>query len=444
MVRARASSGGATASSRARFWRVVGAFAGALLAVGGTWRWRHEQQRHAHLQKTFISYEDGTSRAIEPTVATNTHGDVIVAWMRARTSGPADAIGVRLARAGGLPGPIALVRSPGGRLAADPAIVTLADGTFLLTWLGFHAQAHGDAYDMRVYAARVDPARASTSVPVLVTADAPDREYDRPWSAIGARGRIFVVYRFTHGGKGGIAVASSIDGGAMWEPRELFADWGFGGGLATVCAASAAGGDHVYIAYFDPVLGIVMRRSDDKGLTFPDAERQVVSAPGENVALEAPSCVARDDELVVSYGISAGPLDTATSAVLSHVALARSSDAGRTFDTRDGLAVGGRVLMHPRLLRMDDGSMEVATYAFSSSTEAAAKAGELRLLHARFAHERNDGDVLRDALRMAPRRSDPLWGGDYLGFAALGRQLYIAYSDPSEGMPEVALHRSAR
>src|SRR5512135_3746177 len=89
--------------------------AGVYLRARGT---RPSDDRPA---SGFLSSEGGATRAIEPSVAANDRGEVLVAWMRVGGKGEAeaaDAIGVRFSRDDGTAfGPIQLVRSPGGRFA---------------------------------------------------------------------------------------------------------------------------------------------------------------------------------------------------------------------------------------------------------------------------------------------------------------------------------------
>ena len=422
----------------------------ALGVVGGALAWRRRAAEDASMRAAYVSWEEGggAARAIEPNVAAGANGDVVVAWMRVPASQSrggetaADAIGVRFARdpapapaapaARAAPAaptdfsPLVLVRSPDKRFAADPAIAALPDGAFVLTWLAFRADlaAHGEAYDMRVYAARAEPGARAFGEPALVTTDDADREYDRPWSTVTPRGRIVVGYRWFARAQGGIAVATSDDGGRTFRRRELFSRFNFGGGLVTTCSAR----EHVYVAWFDPAAGaILLRASHDGGDTFADDTQRTVSAPGETVALEAPSCVADRDEVVVSYGIGAGPIDTGASALLAHVALARSRDAGRTFDARASFSARDGALLHPRLQPLG-GALSVVAYGAR---------GELLLLRGGFG-QNTDGAVLRGDLRVAPRRDDPAWAGDYLGYATRGERAYVAFVDAAGGAPQVA------
>jgi hypothetical protein len=333
----------------------------------------------------------------------------------------ADAIGLRFSHDGGAYfGSIMLARSPGDRLAADPAIANLPNGAFLVTWLAFRAKPHGEAYDMRVVATVARPGDIALGALALVTSDEPDHEYDRPWSTVTARGTLVVVYRSAFRGDAGISVAKGVDG-VTWSRRELFSRFQFAGGLATTCAATGA--DHVYVAYYDPSDGIVLRTSHDDATTFPD--ERVVSTKSENVALEAPSCVAAGEEVAVAYGIGQPSIDTGASPALLRVIVARSHDAGRTFDTRAPLEEPGRELVHPRLARVAGGRLGVLALTTS---------GQL-VFHREPFGSAGPRLVLRDGLHVGLRRSDRAWGGDYLGFAASqeaggeGGRAYAAFVD---------------
>ncbi len=240
-------------------------------------------------------------------------------------------------------------------------------------------------------------------------------------------GRVVVGYRFAGAGTAGIAVASSDDG-RRWERQELLSTFGFGGGLVTVCTAR----EHVYVAYFDPLRGIISRASHDGGVTFPDDVERTVSAAGENVAMEAPSCVADGEDLVVAYGIGARSIDTASSAPLSQVALARSRDAGKTFDARAAISEPSRVLLHPRMIAVDDGAIGIVAYA---APTPAAGHGEVRFFRSAFGQATSNA-VLRANVRIAPRRDDPAWSGDYLGYAIQGGRLLTVFEDVPTTTPQ--------
>ena len=437
-----------------------GAFATARLCA--------RRSRIADLRAAFISYEDDATRAIEPSIAVNKADEIVIAWMRVadhddhgdqgtrageagEAGEAAQAIGVRFAGGAQL-GPIERVRSPGGRFAADPVLAVLPDGAFVLSWLGFRAnlQARGDAYDMRVYAARAEPGSRYFNAPALVTTDEADHEYDRPWPTVTSRGRIVVGYRRAASGNAGITVAWSDDGAATFQRRDIFSRFGFGGGLVTVCAASNS--DRVYLAYFDPAAGIVVRASRDGGDSFPDDGASTITAPDENVAMEAPSCVADADEVVVAYGIGAGPMDTGSSALLARVALVRSRDGGRTFDARASIGQQGRLLLHPRMVAMTEAdagggapgpALAIAAYAAPVPDHgpgpAAVTRGDVRLFRFSFATPPREAAVLRRGVGLVPRRDDPAWAGDYLGFVHRGTRAYVAYVDVSSGAPQVAL-----
>lgn len=436
----------------------------AICAAGfGAVRWRAARAREERLRAQYLSYGEAGARerAIEPNLAV--HGrQAVVVWMRSpraerdddenarggEAEGAADALGVRMSVDDGVSfGAIDLVRSPGGSFAADPALAVLPDGAFVLTWLAFRANlaAHGDAYDMRVYAARAQAGTLHFGEPTLVTTDEAEHEYDRPWSTVTSRGDVLVGYRAAARGRAGISVARSRDG-LRWDRRELISEFGFGGGLVTMCAAGRR--DDVYVAYFDPVKGIVLRASHDGGETFPDDAARVVSAPGEDVALEAPSCVADDDELVVAYGIGAEPIDTGSSAVLASVALARSRDGGRTFDARAVAAAPERWLVHPRLARAGvGGSRQLGIVAYATPPArgrgrgAPFGSGELVYLRTAFGGPTRSV-TLRGDLRVAPRRDDPAWAGDYLGFVEHEGRVDVAFVDPAPGTPHVVFLRA--
>jgi hypothetical protein len=425
--------------------------AAVVAAAVGLRQQRTVRLRTERLRAAFISYEGGASKAIEPDVAVNSRGDVAVAWMhvpqpRVRDEGAdidqvgADAIGVRVGEAPHVGTasavafrPTLLVRPPGGRFSADPSLAALPSGDFVLTWLGFrlNIEAHGEPYDMGVFSQPIGPNAEATSEPHSVTGERRGRDYDRPSVAVTSRGRLVVAYRFEAPGRAGIEVATSEDGVA-WIQHEVSSQVGFLGGLSTVCAAR--GGTHVYVAYVDPLAGVVLRVSHDDGETFSDPDAHTLSKPGEPVALEAPSCVAEGNEVTVSYGLSASPIGTTSSALLDAVVLVRSRDAGKSFAPWTSVKSEGRRFVHPRLLSLGAGAIGVAAYSLAEG----ARRADIRLVRAATGASSGE-EVLASEVLFAPERSDPNWAGDYLGAAALGAFGMVAYVDPSAGQPEVAV-----
>jgi hypothetical protein len=313
-----------------------------------------------------------------------------------------------------------------GFYAADPMLVARGDTDVDLTWLAFkqNRAAGGDPYDMHVFRAS---ARAGHFGPPIEVSEG-GAIYDKPFSIRGPKDRLMVLYRFATPSDGGFKLAVASDDGARFSRITVVHGAAFVGALGSVCAD--AGGGRVFVTYADPTAGIVLRASDD-GVSWPEGRETTVSKGEDHIALEGPLCFVRGDEVLVSYGISATPVDTGSSAILSAVVVARSDDRGKTFASRAFLRDEHGFVMHPQLVREPSGVLEMAYFAGRSEGDADGAFRIMRVsapLRAR---------ALGSPVRFVSRRSDPAWVGDYIGLALTGDRLYVATIDNARGTPHV-------
>jgi hypothetical protein len=94
------------------------------------------------------------------------------------------------------------------------------------------------------------------------------------------------------------------------------------------------------------------------------------------------------------------------------------------------------------MVAFESSAARLAIVAYSTPAPPAGDVGELRLFRVAFGAIA-DGTVLRGNLRIAPRRDDPAWAGDYLGFVTGGSRAYVASVDPESGAPQVTLFTGA-
>lgn len=365
---------------------------------------------------------------------------VIVAWMGVR-EGAARHIGVSACPdTGERCGPPREVGAPG--LVADPSLASAGAGPVDLAWLAFRQNLvdGGEPHDMRVMAASAPPGTADFGSPVQVAPSIRGTRYDRPWAAQGPAGGLWVVYRFERAGReAGLVVAASRDR-RSFTPTTVVSSPAFGGALPTLCVA--ADERRLWVAYVDLTSAtVVLRRSQDGGLTWePDETR--VSAEGEPVALEGPSCFADGDEVLVGYPVSNHPMDTGASALVSAFVVARTGDRGRRLVSRSRVSSGDLRWLHPRLARAADGSLGLALLAGRFEGDPGGSLQRLALDPAGRAA--GPAEVLRGGLRFLSRRDAPGWGGDYLGFVLGPSRGLVAFAAADRGDARAAVVSFAR
>ena len=407
--------------------------AGAVLAVALVER--------ARAGGEVLSRSSASTSEIEPHLAVARNGEVAVAWMGVM-DGAATHIGVRFSSDRGTTwSPVQRVDAPEGRLVADPVVVSDAAGTFYLTWLSFKAnhRAGGEPHDMHVYAARAKAGSHHFGPAAEATSPSDAFRYDKPWAVVTANGALSIVYRHEAADKRGLTLATSQDG-ALFRRRVLTESAEFLGTLASVCTDDGSApergpprNDRVWVVYVDPLAGVVLRDSED-----PSPVSHAVSRAGENVALEGPTCLARGQEVIVAYGLASGGVDTGRSALLSSVHIARSNDGGRTFTEHADIREEGALLMHPALARGGGGDLDLVYLSGRGDGDAQASLRWRRIASLAALGTYTASRVVRAPLRLAARRDDPAWGGDYLGLARGGEILYAAFADNARGEPHVA------
>lgn len=376
----------------------------------------------------------------ETHVAAAPNGFVALAWIAEQANGASNNGYVFSKDDGATFEPVDTLASPGGRVSSDPVLTVDRAGNFWLTWIGFKRTNQGQTADMHVYVAEAPAGTTKFGTPNEVSVNIGGAEqYDKPWITVVNDGALLVTYARTS--TGGILAARSMDG-INWDTVVIVEDGGFRN-LVFPCVA--AGGSTVYATYHSGG-GIGLRRSDDNGATWPDANKLAVADRNEGQpAFDDPTCAADGDQVWVAYGITSEQFNpsAATSAKLDSVRLAHSPDRGANIDGRYDAqdAAAGRYFLHPYLVREDNGALDIAYYAGASEGD---RAGSFRRARS------TDGGMtwgasahVGSALTYTVSRASQAWLGDYTGTWWARNNLYYAFTTNAGGSGHVAFYRTA-
>jgi hypothetical protein len=406
----------------------LGACHGAGEAAGGPW----------------ISQSPGSVRQPDASVAAAANGLVAMVWIDVAQAG-SSAVGYAFSTDGGSAfAPASVLASPGGAIASDPTVVAGADQSFSVSWVGYQADALGNPSNMHVYVARAEPGATAFGAPVEVTDPADPSSYDKPWIKLtGAGGLVITYQRVAAPLDVGVVLARSQDG-VTWD-RAFVADDPSGAvfrNLAYACASPD--GERLWVTYLagETTFDVRLARSDDGGATW--APEILVSAPGDPVAFDDPSCVAgSDDEVWVAYGLTGdAPFSSASVQKLDAVVLARSSDGGATVAARAAVqdAAAARYFMHPQLAGAAGGALDLVYYAGASGDDPD---GSFRWSHAADPEAGFAPSVAVGApIVFLQARADPRWVGDYPGVFTRGSDVYMGYAVNASGEAHAAFARA--
>lgn len=394
----------------------------------------------------------------EPHIATSAAGTVAMAWIGidytrshigVTTSG--DPVGE--------PGewtPIEAIYAPEQRTASDPVLVAEADGSFRVTFIGFVRDAAGVPEEMRLYVSHVGADGVPLGDPVDISPALPTTLLDKPWIARTASGTLLVSYAYATGDRAGLGLARSQDGSA-WEHvtvvegalTDVFRN------LTYLCVT----GERVHLPFYEVrslggalTYSVELRTSTDGGLTFPDAlATQVSAADEDDAAFSMPTCAARGDDVLVTYGLShetIGGEEGLTSLPLLHtLRLAVSNDAGASFaERRSVLEPGDEPLaLLPHLAAAADGTIALTYFTGTSEGDTAGTA-RLRLgaFVAGGSPTLGPPSAVRAPITFTGSRNQASWLGDYTGLTFRDRDLVGALTDNGDGTSHVALLRVPR
>jgi hypothetical protein len=342
-------------------------------------------------------------------------------------------------------GPVGLLKSPGGRVASDPTIVVDASQNFWASWVGYHVDNMGNPMDMHIYVAEAPAGSTKFGAPIEVSDPTDTSLYDKPWITVTNNGSLLVTYeRQAMASDFGLIAAVSPDGLA-WKRGFIFDDTTGNTftNLALPCAPRDGGRVWAtYLALTSGGIDVRLSHSDDGGLTWTG--EIVVSAAGEPVAFDDPMCVAENNQVWVSYGLTMDMVDPSAGNAnkLYAIRLAHSGDSGATIDTtmdvHDPLA--GKLALHPQIFLEANGALDLTYYAgnFDNDTNGSFR----RSRAASPAMGFGPSFVVDAPITFLQSRQTPAWLGDYTGLYARGTELYTSFAVNDTGASRIAFAKA--
>jgi hypothetical protein len=373
-----------------------------------------------------FSSEGDTDYQAEPFVVLDGNGGVVVAWLGFESYQAS--IGYAVSRDGGdtWTEP-ARIEAPSQRLSSAPVLAADSEGEIFLAWAGFHTEP--TAPDEHVYLSRLDPIGEIFTVPAIASDDgiSTQRDFDKPWIITDASDDLLLTWAdftgFSTGTPPTLAFARSSDG-AAFARSTIAGDAGFGN-LAFPCLDRAAGTfAPVYVVHLAPNGGLTLERSDNGGTSFtPHA------VPVTSVLFQDPRCVVSGDDVWITYASGTAFFSPSQNPPADEVRVIHSSDGGQTFGPEVTVSDGdpGTQYLFPQLVRTGVGALEVVYYQGKVGSPG-------QLVRA----SSSDGSawatsIVADVGTFTVDRTTPDWLGDYLGLAAAGDALVVAYANNESG-----------
>lgn len=396
-----------------------------------------------------ISSSPGSFLQSETSVVAGPNGFVAVAWIDLDMMG-ASTIGYVFSTDDGATfNQPTQIQSPGNRVASDPVLAIDAAGNIYVTWVAFHTDMQGNPNSMRIYASRADAGSTSFGMPIRVSAQGDTASFDKPWITVTNGGQLVITYeRAAMPNDYSIVAARSNDGGMSWQ-RTAIGDDPSGmifRNLAFPCAPKDGG--HLWITYLAQTqvgLDVLLVRSDDGGATW--SSETIVNLPNDVVAFDDPTCVAENDEVWVSYGLTHDVTDPkATKADKSYsLQLAHSSDAGQSIDARLEASdpTAGAFFQHPLITREDNGAIDLVYYAGQMDEDPAGSYRRARIVSGEPGNAFGPSVVVEAPVTFLQARDDQRWLGDYTGLFWRGGELFTSYVTNASGTAHIAFAKAA-
>jgi len=380
----------------------------------------------------------------EPYVAAS-NGHVGVAWISRQS--PNLVIGYRISIDDGETwGAIqSLPLPPNNNIAGDPYLAADDKGTLWIAW-GSETKM-STRTNQHVFVAKAAPGAMSFGAPIEVTdPNEPNvGVYDQPKIAVVPAGLV-VTYMFGNTDFSSlIIVAAYSPDGAQWT-RTPVAGPGPSGSFrnrAALCDVKNSG-QRTYMQYLDQLVGMALRWSDDGGKTWPSANVTAVQFPSETAKLsEEIGCAADGNDVWIFYGLTTdfGANGETIMPKRDALKLAHSPDRGASIDTRVVVSdkTAGKYFLLGSFARDEGGGFDVTYYAGNMSGDPAGSY--------RFSRS-TDGtsfpsSVVRGPLLFDTSRTTLTWIGDYVGLAASGKNLHMAYADTSGSAAHIAYYRTS-
>lgn len=339
-----------------------------------------------------------------------------------------------------------------GSSVGDPVATRGADGSFYFGYLdGTCSGGEEGCVAGHVWVARLSPGSDSFEARVDVSPADPAEFYDKPWLMTASDGTLVAVFNGTVGqypdNVSSIIVARSAGAGAPWT-RTYAVPKRAKGELANIphaCISRSA--KRMWVVYVDSTspTGVTLRWSDDRGVTWPDANASSGFAlPEEAAQLQSYDlrCVGEGDDVWVMYGLAGGPASATGIPPLASIHVAHSHDGGKTWDKTTVVSEAGEQFLRPELILEPGGALDL--FAFRG-TKDGDKSGDVHLYRSvdSGATFTPVGSLLAP-MHFTGARSGTEWIGDYSGVALDDGRLVATVVDNSSGVSHIAFVQAPR
>jgi hypothetical protein len=389
--------------------------------------------------KAFISL-DGESQFEVESFLVERQGDLAIAW-EAYGCDDVTRVGYTRRRSGVGFDEIRYLSSPNSQMASNVTLALDRSGSLFAAWASWtpgpdRAQPHLQVGDIHIQLARWSADSDGFAAPVGLDEPIADSLYDKPWAIVTADDVVIVSYSDVR--RGGIWTASSADGGASF--RRVLVDAAMAN-LASLCPDGRPGG--AFVVYV--TAGAVrVAHSADGGVTWSSPLNVAVSNTSGAVAYQDPMCVARGDDVWLSYGRTHDGYDTPVARLqrvqIAHMILdatmAASDVIALAGDAGDG-PVGSTTafLLFPQLAAGPDGTLVLAAYR--ATGEGIGTAELVSVVSADGGLSFGKTTTFASGLTPSLRRHVPDWLGDYFGWAPTLAGMGAAFIDNASGFSHV-------
>jgi hypothetical protein len=188
---------------------------------------------------------------------------------------------------------------------------------------------------------------------------------------------------------------------------------------------------------------VTLRRSDDRGATWPDSNASMVSEIGEPIADLPGDCAMNESGTFVLYSVSDKPVVAAGISTLNHVVGLRiahiSHDGQVDFRTRVTSDGEGGQFSCPRLVQSPQGLIDVVYFGGTAPGDSNAA---LRVRSSMDgAHTFESPVTLRSGIKLADGIAGNDWLGVSVGAARDSSSLFVTFPDNSGGTSKVEFLR---
>jgi hypothetical protein len=384
----------------------------------------------------FVSLDGASMFEVESFLVAQS-SDLAIAW---EAYGCDDITRVGYVRRGpsGEMGKPGYLSSPNGQMASNVTVAFDDAGSLFAAWASWtpgpdRAQPHVGVSDIHIQLARWPADRDGFGAPVGLDEPIADALYDKPWVIVTEDDAVIVGYSDLR--RGGIWTAASADGGASF--RRVLVDSAMAN-LPALCPDGRPGG--AFITY---VAANVIRvaHTTDGGATWSPALDVARSDSSGAVAYQDPMCVARGEDVWVSYGRTFDSYDTPVVRLLrvqvAHLRAGTVASDVVALDAAGSTAESTAFVLFPQFTEGPAGTLALAAYR--ASDEGAGAAELVYVVSADGGLSFGSATTLADHLTPSRRRHVPDWLGDYFGWAPAAAGIGAAFIDNASGFSHVVL-----